>query len=136
MVRLEQGNPPKENCSYGFCAGGVCGDTISLSPNSWLPYLYNVADLLGDVLKDNPTISTEAMRLEAQEYWKKSVVEEASRLKSQCVKEMSEHPTTWPTSAYGPSCYILTRALKEGVKRIKLGLSQEMEQKLLTAFLI
>ncbi len=130
MVRLEQGNPPRQNCSFGFCAHGICGDSISSSPNSWLPYLYDVADLLEDVLRDNPIAGTEMMRMKAREYWRKSVIEESSRLKNRCLEEMKERPRFWRD--YKETCSTLTKALKMGVKPSELGLSPEITKELLS----
>lgn len=130
MARLEQGNPPRQNCSRGFCAHDICGDSISSSPNSWLPYLYNVADLLEDVLRVNPIADAETMRIKAREYWRKSVIEESSRLKNRCLEEMKGRPRFWRD--YKETCSTLKKALKMGIKPSELGLSPEITKELLS----
>ncbi len=130
MVRLEQGNPPKQICSFGFCAHGICGDSISMSPNSWLPYLYNVADLLEDILRVNPVTDAETMRMKAREHWKKSVITESPRLRNRCLEEMKERPRFW--REYKEMCSTLTKALKMGVKPLELGLNPEITKELLS----
>lgn len=116
---LEHSGPPAEQCPICICTDRISDDGIIS-----LPRTYYVANLARQVLWNNPSVGTEAMRLKVQEHWRKSVVAESSQLKEKCLGEVEKYTIS-------QACRVLVKALEMGIKPLELGLDPVVALKLL-----
>ncbi|PJE50370.1 MAG: hypothetical protein COV29_04315 [Candidatus Yanofskybacteria bacterium CG10_big_fil_rev_8_21_14_0_10_36_16] len=125
VSRIKNNLPVEEICMYCICGDGICA-TSSVE----LQKIYQIGDLLDYIVKEVPAVNEGILLVDTLEPWKKSVIQEASSIKTKCETDMKDIPNHWPK--YSRECKTLLKALSYGIEPSALKLTASMIVKLRT----